>query len=96
MPEDSALDMSSPASTDENVGLFMLRKDSERRATLHRVLTDDMADVVANIQEALPQVRQCQRTSSQKGESKSSLFQNKRNPTCFVRCIRAMFLCATR
>ncbi|XP_077384027.1 mitogen-activated protein kinase kinase kinase 5 isoform X1 [Festucalex cinctus] len=55
VPEDSALDMSSPASTDENMGLFMLRKDSERRATLHRVLSDYITDVVANIQEALPQ-----------------------------------------
>uniref|UniRef100_A0A8C9XHF4 mitogen-activated protein kinase kinase kinase n=1 Tax=Sander lucioperca TaxID=283035 RepID=A0A8C9XHF4_SANLU len=42
----------SPASTDENVGLFMLRKDSERRATLHRVLTDYISDVVSNIQES--------------------------------------------
>nr|XP_057908796.1 mitogen-activated protein kinase kinase kinase 5 isoform X1 [Doryrhamphus excisus] len=55
VPEESPLDMSSPASTDENIGLFMLRKDSERRATLHRVLTDYISNVVANIQEAVPQ-----------------------------------------
>uniref|UniRef100_A0A8C2Z466 mitogen-activated protein kinase kinase kinase n=1 Tax=Cyclopterus lumpus TaxID=8103 RepID=A0A8C2Z466_CYCLU len=40
IPEDSTSDLSSPASAEENIGLFMLRKDSERRATLHRVLTD--------------------------------------------------------
>uniref|UniRef100_A0A8C4GMU1 mitogen-activated protein kinase kinase kinase n=1 Tax=Dicentrarchus labrax TaxID=13489 RepID=A0A8C4GMU1_DICLA len=40
IPEDSPSEMCSPASTEENIGLFMLRKDSERRATLHRVLTD--------------------------------------------------------
>ncbi|XP_031145768.1 mitogen-activated protein kinase kinase kinase 5 [Sander lucioperca] len=55
IPEDFPSDMSSPASTDENVGLFMLRKDSERRATLHRVLTDYISDVVSNIQESVPQ-----------------------------------------
>ncbi|KAL7394286.1 hypothetical protein ABVT39_023678 [Epinephelus coioides] len=54
VPEDSS-DMSSPVSTEENVGLFMLRKDSERRATLHRVLTDYISNVVFNIQESVPQ-----------------------------------------
>ena len=34
----------------------MLRKDSERRATLHRVLTDYISHVVSNIQESVPQV----------------------------------------
>ncbi|KAA8591771.1 hypothetical protein FQN60_017145, partial [Etheostoma spectabile] len=57
IPEDFSSDMSSPASTDENVGLFMLRKDSERRATLHRVLTDYISHVVSNIQESVPQVK---------------------------------------
>ncbi|XP_044064373.1 mitogen-activated protein kinase kinase kinase 5 isoform X3 [Siniperca chuatsi] len=55
IPEDSSSDMSSPASTEENIGLFMLRKDSERRATLHRVLTDYISLVVFNIQESVPQ-----------------------------------------
>lgn len=54
VPEDSS-DMSSPVSTEENIGLFMLRKDSERRATLHRVLTDYISNVVFNIQESVPQ-----------------------------------------
>ncbi|XP_056237687.1 mitogen-activated protein kinase kinase kinase 5 [Seriola aureovittata] len=55
IPEDSASDMSSPASTEENIGLFMLRKDSERRDTLHRVLTDYIGFVICNIQESVPQ-----------------------------------------
>uniref|UniRef100_A0A674NW90 Si:ch211-1i11.3 n=1 Tax=Takifugu rubripes TaxID=31033 RepID=A0A674NW90_TAKRU len=42
----------SPVSTEESVGLFMLRKDSERRATLHRVLTDYNNLVISNIQES--------------------------------------------
>lgn len=46
----------SPVSTEESVGLFMLRKDSERRATLYRVLTDYNNLVVLNIQEAVPKV----------------------------------------
>lgn len=40
----------------ENTGLFMLRKDSERRATLHQILTDYISHVVFNIQESVPQV----------------------------------------
>ncbi|XP_040900393.1 mitogen-activated protein kinase kinase kinase 5 [Toxotes jaculatrix] len=55
IPEDSLSDMSSPASTEENMGLFMLRKDSERRATLHRILTDYISHVISNIQESVPQ-----------------------------------------
>lgn len=57
IPEDSPLEMhGSPAATEESVGLFMLRKDSERRATLHRVLTDYNNLVVLNIQESVPEV----------------------------------------
>ena len=55
IPDDSP-DLSSPAASDENIGLFMLRKDSERRATLHRVLTEFIGNVVSNIQESVPQV----------------------------------------
>ncbi|KAM7421278.1 hypothetical protein PAMA_015431 [Pampus argenteus] len=54
--EDSPLDISSPVSSHENISLFMLRKDSERRATLHRVLTDYIGHVVSNIQESVPQL----------------------------------------
>ena len=56
IPEDSPSEMCSPASTEESVGLFMLRKDSERRATLHRVLTDYISLVVFNIQDSVPKV----------------------------------------
>uniref|UniRef100_A0A8C2Z3Z5 mitogen-activated protein kinase kinase kinase n=1 Tax=Cyclopterus lumpus TaxID=8103 RepID=A0A8C2Z3Z5_CYCLU len=52
IPEDSTSDLSSPASAEENIGLFMLRKDSERRATLHRVLTDYINLVVSNVLES--------------------------------------------
>ncbi|XP_072317039.1 mitogen-activated protein kinase kinase kinase 5 [Eucyclogobius newberryi] len=52
IPDDSPADLSSPCSTGESVGLFMLRKDSERRATLYRVLTDYISLVVSNIQES--------------------------------------------
>uniref|UniRef100_A0AAZ3QNM0 mitogen-activated protein kinase kinase kinase n=1 Tax=Oncorhynchus tshawytscha TaxID=74940 RepID=A0AAZ3QNM0_ONCTS len=51
-------DHSAPPSPDEkDTGFFMLRKDSERRATLHRILTEDRDKVVANLVEALKQVR---------------------------------------
>ncbi|CAL8353589.1 unnamed protein product [Arctogadus glacialis] len=44
----------SPAAAGESPGLFLLRKDSERRATLHRVLSDHIGPVVAHVQDALP------------------------------------------
>uniref|UniRef100_A0A8K9UCZ5 mitogen-activated protein kinase kinase kinase n=1 Tax=Oncorhynchus mykiss TaxID=8022 RepID=A0A8K9UCZ5_ONCMY len=54
--EPSTVDMmASPATSGENLGLFLLRKDSERRATLHRILTEYITDVVHNIQNTLPQ-----------------------------------------
>uniref|UniRef100_A0AAY4D573 mitogen-activated protein kinase kinase kinase n=1 Tax=Denticeps clupeoides TaxID=299321 RepID=A0AAY4D573_9TELE len=48
-------DLSSPAVSGEHLGLFLLRKDSERRATLHRVLTEYITNVVHDIQDILPQ-----------------------------------------
>ncbi|MBN3305222.1 M3K5 kinase, partial [Amia calva] len=55
VPEEPFYDVSSPASPDENMGLFMLRKDSERRATLYWILTDDIDTVVSSVQEGLHQ-----------------------------------------
>lgn len=51
--------MMSPAVSGEQLGLFLLRKDSERRSTLHRVLTDYIGQVLHNINESLPQVYIC-------------------------------------
>uniref|UniRef100_A0A8C6NHP4 mitogen-activated protein kinase kinase kinase n=1 Tax=Nothobranchius furzeri TaxID=105023 RepID=A0A8C6NHP4_NOTFU len=51
-----SLFLSAPPSPDEkDTGFFMLRKDSERRATLHQILTEDQDKVVANLMEALTQ-----------------------------------------
>lgn len=50
-------DHSAPPSPEEkDPGFFMLRKDSERRATLHRILTEDRDKIVTNLQETLTQV----------------------------------------
>ncbi|CAB1333550.1 unnamed protein product [Coregonus sp. 'balchen'] len=48
--EPSTVDMTaSPATSGENLGLFLLRKDSERRATLHRILTEYITDVQTDV-----------------------------------------------
>lgn len=57
IPVENFEDHSAPPSPDEkDSGFFMLRKDSERRATLHHILTEDQDKVVANLMEALTQV----------------------------------------
>ncbi|TDH00656.1 hypothetical protein EPR50_G00190510 [Perca flavescens] len=56
IPVENFEDHSAPPSPDEkDSGFFMLRKDSERRATLHHILTEDRDKVVANLLEALTQ-----------------------------------------
>lgn len=57
IPVEQFEDHSAPPSPEEkDPGFFMLRKDSERRATLHRILTEDREKIVTNLQEALTQV----------------------------------------
>uniref|UniRef100_A0A3Q3BIP3 mitogen-activated protein kinase kinase kinase n=1 Tax=Kryptolebias marmoratus TaxID=37003 RepID=A0A3Q3BIP3_KRYMA len=56
IPVENFEDHSAPPSPEEkDTGFFMLRKDSERRATLHQILTEDREKVVANLMEALTQ-----------------------------------------
>lgn len=57
IPVENFEDHSAPPSPEEkDSGFFMLRKDSERRATLHRILTEDREKIVLHLQEALTQV----------------------------------------
>lgn len=59
IPDENFEDHSAPPSPEEkDSGFFMLRKDSERRATLHRILTEDQDKVVRNLMESLAQVKQ--------------------------------------
>ncbi|MEQ2188288.1 Mitogen-activated protein kinase kinase kinase 5, partial [Goodea atripinnis] len=56
IPVENFEDHSAPPSPDEkDTGFFMLRKDSERRDTLNRILTEDQDKVVGNLMEALTQ-----------------------------------------
>lgn len=56
IPDENFEDHSAPPSPEEkDSGFFMLKKDSERRATLHRILTEDQDKVVRNLMEALAQ-----------------------------------------
>ncbi|XP_055982059.1 mitogen-activated protein kinase kinase kinase 5 isoform X2 [Sorex fumeus] len=56
IPDENFEDHSAPPSPEEkDSGFFMLRKDSERRATLHRILTEDQDKVVRNLMESLVQ-----------------------------------------
>lgn len=64
IPDENFEDHSAPPSPEEkDSGFFMLRKDSERRATLHRILTEDQDKVVRNLMESLAQVKPLTDTS---------------------------------
>ncbi|XP_077336868.1 mitogen-activated protein kinase kinase kinase 15 [Lithobates pipiens] len=58
VPDDGSLseDRSTPSSLDErDSGLFLLRKDSERRAILYKILKEEQHKVSLNLQECLKQ-----------------------------------------
>uniref|UniRef100_A0A671SZC6 mitogen-activated protein kinase kinase kinase n=1 Tax=Sinocyclocheilus anshuiensis TaxID=1608454 RepID=A0A671SZC6_9TELE len=81
VPDEPQADMTtSPAGSGENLGLFMLRKDSERRDTLHRILTEYISLVVLNIQEMLPQAEEPCITSDHISELIGCLRENIRSP----------------
>ncbi|XP_043573870.1 mitogen-activated protein kinase kinase kinase 5-like isoform X1 [Chiloscyllium plagiosum] len=50
--EEQVDDFSAPSSPEENAGLFLLKKDSERRDALFKILTEDCETVVQNVLEA--------------------------------------------
>lgn len=52
VPDESAA--SSPE--DRDPGLFLLRKDSERRAILYKILWEEQNQVASNLQECVAQV----------------------------------------
>ncbi|XP_029475364.1 mitogen-activated protein kinase kinase kinase 6 isoform X2 [Rhinatrema bivittatum] len=51
----SGLTASSSSPPEESGATFLLRKDSERRAALHQILTEDMAAIVASLLESQSQ-----------------------------------------
>lgn len=62
VPDDGSLseDRSAPPSPDDrDSGLFLLKKDSERRAILYKVLNDDQEKVISNLRENHMQVCVC-------------------------------------
>uniref|UniRef100_A0A8C3PE25 Mitogen-activated protein kinase kinase kinase 6 n=1 Tax=Chrysemys picta bellii TaxID=8478 RepID=A0A8C3PE25_CHRPI len=54
--ESAGLDCSSSPAPEESGGMFLLKKDSERRATLHQILTEEQPSIVAALEEAQSQV----------------------------------------
>lgn len=60
-PEDRS---ASPSVEDKDSGLFLLRKDSERRAILYKILKEEQDKVASNLQECIAQVISLQLTFS--------------------------------
>lgn len=46
----------SPSVEDKDSGLFLLRKDSERRAILYKILKEEQDKVASNLQDCIAQV----------------------------------------
>ncbi|XP_073173530.1 mitogen-activated protein kinase kinase kinase 6 isoform X4 [Lepidochelys kempii] len=63
--EPAGLDCSSSPTPEENGGMFLLKKDSERRATLHQILTEEQPSIVAALVEAQSQSWEGGRLSSE-------------------------------
>uniref|UniRef100_A0A8C3XKL5 mitogen-activated protein kinase kinase kinase n=1 Tax=Chelydra serpentina TaxID=8475 RepID=A0A8C3XKL5_CHESE len=55
--ESAGVDCSSSPAPEDSGGMFLLKKDSERRATLHQILTEEQPSIVAALEEAQSQVR---------------------------------------
>ncbi|XP_032658723.1 mitogen-activated protein kinase kinase kinase 6 isoform X3 [Chelonoidis abingdonii] len=53
--EPAGVDCSSSPVPEESGGMFLLKKDSERRATLHQILTEEQPSIVAALEEAQSQ-----------------------------------------
>ncbi|XP_038233354.1 mitogen-activated protein kinase kinase kinase 6 isoform X2 [Dermochelys coriacea] len=63
--EPAGLDCSSSPTPEENGGTFLLKKDSERRATLHQILTEEQPSIMASLVEAQSQSWEGGRLSSE-------------------------------
>ncbi|KAM7138710.1 mitogen-activated protein kinase kinase kinase 6 isoform 2-T2 [Macrochelys suwanniensis] len=53
--EPAGVDCSSSPAPEDSGGMFLLKKDSERRATLHQILTEEQPSIVAALEEAQSQ-----------------------------------------
>ncbi|XP_074832313.1 mitogen-activated protein kinase kinase kinase 6 isoform X2 [Carettochelys insculpta] len=63
--EPASLDCSSSPTPEESSSTFLLKKDSERRATLHQILTEEQPSIVAALEEAQSQSWEGARLSSE-------------------------------
>ncbi|XP_069478995.1 mitogen-activated protein kinase kinase kinase 6 [Ambystoma mexicanum] len=62
-PTDLGTDLTSSASSEESSGMFLLKKESERRATLHRILSEDLSTIVRSLVESQNQSSDATRLS---------------------------------
>lgn len=59
VPDESSVSderSASPSLEEKDSGLFLLRKDSERRAILYKILNEEQNQVASNLQECVAQV----------------------------------------